>query len=101
MQENGGGVTLDKDTCVFPFVSGETLTFHYTKGSKLPITYTSVQENEPSAFLSLFHTGQLNISKAQEELLLWHSIFDHFDIRNVQKMVVEGGLKTKNHGVAT
>ena len=43
----------------------------------------------------------MNISKNQEELLLWHSIFGHFSIRNVQNLVVEGGIKPKNLGVAT
>ena len=35
---------------------------------------------------------QLNISKAQEELLLWHGILGHYDIADTQRLMVEKGI---------
>ena len=37
--------------------------------------------------LAAASTQCLNISKDREDLLLWHNIFGHFDIRSIQKMM--------------
>jgi len=95
---------LDKEGSTFTFVSGKSITFKYAKGSNLPIAHASTKDNNKSmmsAFLSLPTTRKLNISKGQEELLLWHSIFGHFDIRNVQQILNSGGIKLKDPGAAT
>ena len=38
-------------------------------------------------YLDAASTQRLNISKAQEDLLLWHNIFGHYDIMSTQKMM--------------
>lgn len=44
---------------------------------------------------------KLKISTVKEEMILWHSIFGPFDIKNVQKLVVEDDIQSKNPAVAT
>ena len=67
----------------FEFANGGTLTFEYSD-FLLPIAKASVLSEVDSSFGYLASTGCKNISKAQEELLLWHAIFGHYDIKNTQ-----------------
>ena len=82
--------------CVFTFVSGKTLTFEYSSGSLLPIANAlSKPVLTPSGFYNTTNwagasTGKLNISKAQEELLLWHGILGHYDISATQSLMTRG-----------
>ena len=79
-QEGGDSLKLDKERSTFIFVSGKSITFNYAKGSNLLIDHASTKDNNKSiiyAFVSLSTTRKLTISKGQEELLLWHSIFGH------------------------
>ena len=82
MQEGVGDLKLDKDSSTFIFALGKQLTFQYAGGSKLPIAYAAIYKTKPSGYLSLQTTRQYNIFKGQEDLLLWHSIFGNFDIKN-------------------
>ena len=82
-------MNVDKDGSTFNFASGKPIIFKYAKGSNLPIAYAarktvSKSSGLMSAFMTLPTTRRPNISKGQEELLLWHAIFGHFDIRNIQ-----------------
>ena len=74
----------------FKFANGGTLSFKYS-GSMLPIAVGSLGK-EPSAAGYLGSSGHNNISKAQEELLLWHSILGHYDINNTQKLMSTVGV---------
>ena len=38
-------------------------------------------------YLDAASTQRLNISKSQEDLLLWHNIFGHYNIMSTQKMM--------------
>ena len=75
----------------FEFANGGTLTFEYST-SLLPITKASVMKKIDSHYGYLGTTGSKNISKAQEELLLWHSIFCHYNIVNTQKIMTTVGV---------
>ena len=46
----------------------------------------------PSAAGYVGSTGRLNISMAQEELLLWHSILGHYNMYNNQKLMTATGI---------
>ena len=92
---------MDKDGCVFTFASGKQLKFAYASGSNLPIANATKNQEIPSAFMSLVSSDRLNISKGQEELLLWYSISGHYDIRNVQQLIGKEVVKTKHSGVVT
>ena len=85
-QEKGGSFKIDGDGCVFTFASKKALTFTYSKDSHLPIALAT-KRNEISkitfagmAYLTAANSGRLNVSKAQEELLLWHGILGYYDI---------------------
>ena len=105
-QEGGGSMKVDKDGSTFTFVSGKSITFEYAKGSNLPIAYAAIKAESKSpglmsAFMTLPTTRQPNISKGQEELLLWHAIFGHYDIRNIQQVLKRGTIKVKEVGATT
>ena len=83
---------------VFTFASGKTLTFTYAQGSNLPIALATKRNDiskanfSGKAYLVAASSGQLNISKAQEELLLWYRILGHYDIADTQRLMVGKGL---------
>ena len=72
------------------FANGGTLSFKYA-GSMLPIAVGSLGK-EPNASGYLGSTGHKNISKAQEELLLWHAVLGHYNINNTQKLMSAVGV---------
>ena len=95
------------------FCIRKTLTFTYAEGSNLPIALAT-KRNEISksnfagkAYLVAASSGKLNISKAQEELLLWHGILGHYDVADTQRLMVGKGvdneplLLPKHPGVST
>ena len=71
MDKEGGGVR---------FANSGTLTFKCASSS-LPIVHASIV-TPPSTTRYFSSTGRTNISKVQEELLLWHSILRHYDVHN-------------------
>ena len=78
------------------FVSGKQLIFTYAKGSKFPISYERIgTSNVQGGFLAPTSSGRLNVPKAQEKLLLWHSILGHYDIRNTYRLVSKGTIRMK------
>ena len=58
----------------------------------LPIAQASIITQQPSPMGYLASTGSKNISKAQEELLLWHSTFGHYNMANTQKLMSTVGV---------
>lgn len=56
----------------FTFASGGKISFKYATGSSLSIAIAPATPTPSRGYLS--STGQINVSKAQEELLLWYSI---------------------------
>ena len=95
VQEGSGSMQIDKDGCNFTFVSGKTLTFKYTVRYNLHIAYASSKDKHSSwlaGFINLPHTRQPNISKSQEDLLLLHAIFAHYDIWHVQYLLKSFGI---------
>ena len=97
-QEKSGNFKIDANGCVFTFASGKTLSFTYAQGSNLPIALAT-KRNDISkadfagkAYLVAASSGKLNISKAQEELLLWHGILGHYDIADIQRLMVGKGI---------
>ena len=97
---------VDKDGSTFTFASGKCMAFKYSQGSNLPVAYASLNKanNIPSvmsALLSLPTKRSPYILKGQKELLLWHAIFGHFDIRNVQQVLKSGGITVKETGSKT
>ena len=69
---------MDNKRCAFTFASGRILAFKYAEGSNLPIAIAT-QKAEVSkdrfagkAYALSVSSGKLNLSKAQEELLLWY-----------------------------
>ena len=85
---------MNKEGAIFKFVTGGNLTFEYSAGSSLPIAKAnSSQKFTPTGYLS--STGRNNMSKAQEELLLWHSVLGHYSITNTQTMMSAKGLEEK------
>ena len=97
VREGGGSFTLTKDGPTFIFASGKSLSFSYTKGSGLPTAYGKIKIGSSVlvGYLSLSSSGSLNISKSQEELLLWHSILRHYDTVNTQGLIKHGGVASK------
>ena len=104
--ERGGQFTMNRKGSVFEFANGGTLTFKYST-SCLPIAQASISNKVVSLSGYLASTSCKNISKAQEELLLWHAIFGHYDINNTQCLMTTVGvdkeslLKTKEPGAGT
>lgn len=101
MQEGAGTFNLVRDRCKFTFAPGNFLTLNYVNSSKLSIVYASSKNNKLLLFLSLISTSKLYTFKGQEELVLWHFIFGHFDIKNVHHLIAVGGVKVKDPGAAT
>ena len=99
--KRAGSLNLDKDGCKLSFTPGKQLIFDYAIGYKLTVSYATNKKCMPSAFWSLQSTGQLNISKAQEDLLLGNSIFGYFYIKSIKQLIVKGGVKVKESGDAT
>ena len=112
-QEKSGSFKIDTDGCVFTFASHKTLTFIYSKESHLPIALATKRNDiskatfSGKAYLTAASSGKLNISRAQEELLLWHGILGHHDIADTQRLMVGKGMNDvplllpKHAGVST
>ena len=104
-QEVGGSFMMNGEGSKFTFHNGGISSFQYV-GSKLPISMASIVK-VPSSAGYLVSTGRKNVSKAQEELLLWHSTLDHYNIANNQKLMTSIGVDTepllipKDPGIAT
>ena len=81
--EGGGEFTMNMKRSTFRFANGGTLSFEYSS-SMLPIAKASILKEVISPAGYLASTGCKNISKAQEELLLWHATFGHYNIANTQ-----------------
>ena len=108
---------MDTNGCTFKFVLGREISFEYSADSVLPITFTIIgqggKKRNGYAYLSAVPSlspspsNCLNISKAQDELLIWHGILDHYNIKNIQKLMSAQGpdhmptLITTLHGVNT
>ena len=77
----------------FHFKRWGALTFKYNDSS-LPKAICSISE-----LLSLVgylaSTGKKNISKAQEELLMWRATLGHYNITNTQKIMGASGVDTE------
>ena len=83
---------MNKDGAVFKFATGGELTFEYSARSSLPIVEAAnMVDNTPTRYI--FSTGRKNVSKAQEELLLWHSVLGHYNIANTQNLMSAKGLE--------
>ena len=80
---------INMDGSKFTFASGGTISFYYATGFSLPIFIASTTPKYSYAYLS--STGQRNISKAQEELLLWHYIMGQYSIKNTQSLMITQG----------
>ena len=74
-------------------LKGGTLSFKYYT-SALPIAIGTISEI-PSSVEYLASTGQNNISKAQEELLIWNSTLGHYKIAYTQKLISASGVETE------
>ena len=63
----------------------------YVYRSTLPIAYAEDkaqrQKKSVLGYLAASSTRQLNVSKAQKELLLWYGIIGYYDIRDTQSMM--------------
>ena len=93
-REKSGRFQIDRDGCVFTFASQKTLTFNHSKDLHLP-TALATKRNEVNkatfagkAFLTAASSGRLNVSNAQEELILWHGILGHHDIAETQRLMI-------------
>ena len=100
-QEKGGSYTLAAEGSVFTFASGKHLVFAYMHMSHLPIVRAKYHSPMQSGYLSLPSQGRLNISKGQEELLLWHSILGHYDIARIQSMITNHTITPTHKGART
>ena len=52
----------------------------------------SIITQQPSPMGYLASTESKNITKAQEELLLWHSTLGHYNMANTQKLMTAVGV---------
>ena len=95
--QGGGEFTMNVTGNTFKFANGGTLSFKYS-GSKIPIAVGSI-DKEHSVCGYLGSTNQKNISKGQEELLLWHATFGHYNIANTQKLMSTVGVDKENREV--
>ena len=90
-QEKCGNIMLNLQGCTFIFTSGDELTFNYDKMSSLHVAYAYIlplkKKSGVMGYLDAASTQRLNISKSQEDLLLWHNIFGHYDIMSTRKMM--------------
>ena len=78
--EGGGEFSINMKGSTFTFAKGGTLSVNYA-GSLLPIAEGSIGREISSAGY-LGSTGHKNISKAQEEILLWYATLGHYNISN-------------------
>ena len=101
-----GSFKVTAEGCIFTFSSGKTLTFICDDKSSLPIVKTQPATHGFQAITPL-PNNHLNVSKAQEELLLWHNVFGHYNIHNTQKLMQTTGvdlcpiITPKHPGAAT
>ena len=90
-QEKCGNVIVNPQGCTFTFTSGDELTFNYDNISSLHVVHAYLsplkKKSGVMGYLDAASTQHLNIFKAQEDLLLWHNIFGHYDIMSTQKMM--------------
>ena len=82
-QKDGESFSMSMKGIVFTFAKGWTLTVQYSS-SILSISHAFIQ-TQVSSVGYLASTGQKNISKAQEDILLWHATSGHYNIANIQK----------------
>ena len=57
----------------------------------IAISEIKIQSGLLDRLLSALPTNQINISKAQEGLILWHIIFGHYDIIDTQGLMTFKG----------
>ena len=76
---------MNIDGSVFSCADGSTLLFQYSE-SALPIAHTNIQPPTSTAGY-LTSTNKYKISKAQEELLMWHPVPRHYNTANTQKLM--------------
>ena len=84
---------MNVDGSTFTFKGGGTLSFKYDN-SALPIARGSISKL-PSSAVYLVSTAQANVSKAQEELLMWHATLGHYNIAHTQKLMSASGVETE------
>ena len=77
----------------FTFHNGGILTFQYA-GSRLSIAMASIVRS-PSSARYLASAGRNNVSKAQKELILWHSTLRRYSIANTQELMTSVGFDTE------
>ena len=95
---------MDTNGCIFNFSTGCEISFKYSADSTLPIAFVSIGKGEKErngyTYLTTATTAtsttpspsnRLNISKSQKELLLWHGILGHYNIKNTQKLMSAQG----------
>ena len=82
---------MNRKGSVFEFANGGTLIFEYST-SCLPIAQASISNKVVSSSGYLASTSCKNISKAQEELLMWHATLGHYNITNTQKLMTASGV---------
>ena len=83
---------MNMEGSVFNFAQGGTLSFKYASSS-LPIAHAKIMK-PPSTAGYRGSIDRLNISMAQEELLLWHSILGHYNMYNTQQLMIDTGVDT-------
>ena len=112
-QEKGGSFKIDGDGCVFTFASNKRISCTYSKESNLPIALETKRNAiikskfAGKAYILAASSGRLNISKAQEELLILHGILGHYEIAETQRLMMGKVIDAvplllpKHPGVAT
>ena len=81
------------DESTFTLKGGGMLSFKYDNSSLL-IARGSISKL-PSSAGYLASTRQANVSKAQEELLMWHATLGHYNIAHTQKLISASGVETE------
>ena len=68
----------------------DLISFGYTQKYNLPIAYAKYKKKWNTGIMKVYFSvasfRQLNISKRQEELLMWHIIFGYYDITETQRL---------------
>ena len=86
-----GSFTLNADVYNFQFDNKSTLTFNYSVDTGLPVAQATKPERWDNkgliGYLCTSSSRKLNISNTQEEILLWHNILGHYDIRKIQIII--------------
>ena len=79
----------------FTFANGATIIVDYSADTILPTSHATREKNtlslEQWGLLSMPTNNQLNVSNAQKEILYWHNIFGHYNIRKTQKVMKVNG----------